>query len=100
MIGAIVHQLTRTLNGNQIKDAGFAPYYVVHIIGVYPSSASGSPWNAASMAVKGDPMADLAEDLAADGTTVQEQRGGKPLKIQDFLLYEFFHATFVKGQPA
>ena len=66
MIGAIVHQLTRNLNGNQIKDAGFAPYYVVHIIGVYPSSASGSPWNAASMAVKGDPMADLAEDLAAE----------------------------------
>ena len=66
MIGAIVHQLTRNLNGNQIKDAGFAPYYVVHIIGVYPSSASGSPWNAASMAVKGDPMADLVEDLAAE----------------------------------
>ena len=45
--------------------------------------------------------ADLsAEELAAaDGTTVQEQRSGKPLKIQDFLLYEFFHATFVKGQP-
>ena len=69
MIGAIVHQLTRNLNGNQIKDAGFAPYYVVHIIGVYPSSASGSPWNAASMAVKGDPMADLAEDLAAEAAS-------------------------------
>lgn len=37
--------------------------------------------------------------LACGGTTVQEQRGGKPLKIQDFLLYEFFHATFLKGQP-
>lgn len=69
MIGAIVHQLTRNLNGNQIKDAGFAPYYVVHIIGVYPSSASGSPWNAASMAVKGDPMADLAEDLTAEAAS-------------------------------
>ena len=99
MIGAIVHQLTRNLNDSQIKDAGFAPYFVDHTAGVYPTAASGSPWNAASMAVKGDPMADLVEDLAADGTTVQAQRGRKPLKIQDILLYEFFHATFVKGQP-
>lgn len=66
MIGAIVHQLTRNLNDNQIKDAGFAPYFVDHTVGVYPTAASGSPWNAASMAVKGDPMADLVEDLAAE----------------------------------
>ena len=66
MIGAIVHQLTRNLNEKQIKDAGFAPYFVDHTVGVYPTAASGSPWNAASMAVKGDPMADLVEDLAAE----------------------------------
>lgn len=66
MIGAIVHQLTRNLNDSQIKDAGFSPYFVDHTAGVYPTSASGSPWNAASMAVKGDPMADLVEDLAAE----------------------------------
>ena len=66
MIGAIVHQLTRNLNDNQIKDAGFAPYFVDHSVGVYPTAASGSPWYAASMAVKGDPMADLVEDLAAE----------------------------------
>ena len=66
MIGAIVHQLTRNLNDNQIKDAGFAPYFVDHTVGVYPTAASGSPWNAASMAVKGDPMADLVENLAAE----------------------------------
>lgn len=66
MIGTIVHQLTRNLNDNQIKDAGFAPYFVDHTVGVYPTAASGSPWNAASMAVKGDPMADLVEDLAAE----------------------------------
>ena len=66
MIGAIVHQLTRSLNESQIKDAGFAPYFVDHTVGVYPTAASGSPWNAASMAVKGDPMADLVENLAAE----------------------------------
>ena len=66
MIGAIVHQLTRNLNDEQIKEAGFAPYFVAHTAGVYPTAASGSPWNAASMALKGDPMADLVEDLAAE----------------------------------
>ena len=75
MIGAIVHQLTRNLKDSQMKDSAFAPYFVDHTAGVYPTAASGSPWNAASMAVKGDPMADLVEDMAADGTTVQEQRG-------------------------
>ena len=66
MIGAIVHQLTRNLNDSQIKDAGFAPYFVDHTAGVYTTAASGNPWNAACMAVKGDPMADLVEDLAAE----------------------------------
>lgn len=54
------------MNDEQIKEAGFAPYFVDHTAGVYPTAASGSPWNAASMAVKGDPMADLVEDLAAE----------------------------------
>lgn len=66
MIGAIVHQLTRNLKDNQYKDPAFAPYFVDHTTGVYPAAAAGFPWNAASMAVKGDPIADLTEDLAAE----------------------------------
>ena len=66
MIGAIVHQLTRNLKDSQIKDSAFAPYFVDHTTSVYPTAASGFPWNAASMQVKGDPMADLTEDLAAE----------------------------------
>lgn len=75
MVGAIVHQLTRKLTDSQIENSNFAPYFVDHSAGVYPTAASGFPWSAASMAVKGDPITDLTEDLAADGTTVQEQRG-------------------------
>ena len=67
MVGALVHQLTRNLKDTQIESSGFAPYFVDHTAGVYPTAASGFPWNAASMAVKGDPIADLTEDLAADG---------------------------------
>ena len=66
MVGAIVHQLTRKLSDAQIQDSAFAPYFVDHTAGVYPTAASGFPWTAASMAVKGDPIADLAEDLAAE----------------------------------
>ena len=66
MIGAIVHQLTRNLSEKDIKTAGFDAYFVDHTTGVYPTAASGFPWNAASMAVKGDVIADLTEDLAAE----------------------------------
>ena len=66
MVGAIVHQLTRKLSDDQIRDPAFAPYFVDHTAGVYPTAASGFPWTAASMAVKGDPIADLTEDLAAE----------------------------------
>ena len=66
MIGAIVHQLTRSLSDSQIADSAFAPYFVDHTAGVYPTAASGFPWSAASMQVKGDAIADLTEDLAAE----------------------------------
>ena len=66
MVGAIVHQLTRNLTEAQQKTAGFDQYFVDHTAGVYPTAASGAPFNAASIGVKGDPMADLTEDLAAE----------------------------------
>lgn len=66
MIGAIVHQLTRKLSDEQIKTAGFDTYFVDRTTGVYPTAASGFPYSAASMAVKGDVIADLTEDLAAE----------------------------------
>lgn len=66
MVGALVHQLTRKLSDKQIQDSAFAPYFVDHTAGVYPTAASGFPWSAGSMQVKGDPIADLTEDLAAE----------------------------------
>lgn len=66
MVGAIVHQLTRNLKDSQIQDSPFAQYFVDHTTGVYPTFASGTPWTAATMQVKGDPIADLTEDLAAE----------------------------------
>ena len=66
MIGSIVHQLTRNLTDQQIEDSAFAPYFVDHTTGVYPQAAAGVPYTAASMQVKGDPITDLSEDMAAE----------------------------------
>ena len=66
MVGAIVHQLTRNVTPAEAKKAGFEDYYTDHKLGVYPQSASGTPFTAAVLAVKDDPSADLNEDLAAE----------------------------------
>ncbi len=66
MIGAIVYQLTRNLTIDQIKEAGFDAYFTDHTTGVYPVSAAGVPFSANCFAVKGDPITDLHEDLAAE----------------------------------
>ena len=84
-----MHQLTRNLNDSQIKDPAFAPYFVDHTVGVYPNAASGAVYNTGMMAVKGDPMADLAEDLAADGTASQRQLLKKSLYSNVFRVCAF-----------
>ena len=66
MISAIVHQLTRNLTPEQIKQSGFSSYFVDHTTGIYPVDANGVPFTAATFQSTGDPIADLNEDLAAE----------------------------------
>ena len=66
MVGTILHQLTREMTEEEIKKSGIDIYFVDHTAGVYPTAASGFPWSAASIGVKGDAIADLNEDLAAE----------------------------------
>lgn len=66
MIGAIVYQLTRNLSIEEIKKSGYENYFVDHTTGIYPTSASGTPWSAVGMQSKGDVLADLHENLAAE----------------------------------
>ncbi len=66
MVGTILYQLTKNMSEKQITDGGFDKYFVDHTAGVYTAAASGFPYNAASYAVKGDMLADLHEDLAAE----------------------------------
>ncbi len=70
IVGAIVHQLTRNLSPEEIEKYGFADYYVDHTLGIWPQAAAGFPWVAAAIQSKGDPITDLHEDMAADGTII------------------------------
>ena len=66
MVAAILHQLTRNLSEEEIKNSPFAAYFVDHTVGVYPVAASGVPFDMKYVGVKGDVIADLHEDLAAE----------------------------------
>ncbi len=66
IVGTIVHQLTRSLTESEVAKSPFANYFVDHTTGVYPVSAAGVPWTAAYIGVKGDVIADLTEDMAAE----------------------------------
>ena len=66
MVGTIVHQLTDGASLEELEKAGLGAYYTDHGVDVYPQSASGMPFSASVLACKGDPIANLQEDLAAD----------------------------------
>ena len=66
MVSAMIHQLTKNMTIEQIKDAGFESYFVDHTAGVYPQAAAGFPFDALSFASKGDAITDLMEDMAAE----------------------------------
>ena len=88
MIGSILYQLTRNLSAEEIERSPMAQYFTDHTTGVYPASAAGVPADMKYIGVKGDVLADLNEDLAADAAIPQEQplskKRRKTLKYKDF----------------
>ena len=66
MIGSIVSQLTDGEGARSFDRYGRGDYYVDHANAVYPQSAGGFPWTAAGIQSKGDPIADLHENMAAE----------------------------------
>lgn len=75
MISTILYQLTRNLKQDEIADSPLSTYFVDHTAGIYPVAASGVPFDMKYVGVKGDPIADLNEDLAADAAITQRQHG-------------------------
>ena len=66
MVAAILYQLTRNVSEEEIADSPFAPYFVDHTTGIYPVAAAGVPFDMKYVGIKGDVIADLNEDLAAE----------------------------------
>lgn len=69
-----MHQLTKGATIEEIKAAGLGAYYTDHGVDVYPQSAAGNPFTASYIAAKGDPIANLQEDLAAEQKVMGEQQ--------------------------
>ena len=66
IICAMVYQLTKNLTPEEAKTAGFDAYYIDHTAGLWPQAAAGVPFTSLEFQSKGDAMADLYEDLAAE----------------------------------
>ena len=101
IVGAILYQLTRNLPTSEIENSPMLQYFVDHTTGVYPASSAGIPTDMKYIGVKGDVLADLNEDLAADAAIMQEQPASKkrrkPLKCKDF---SHFDKTLKNRHPA
>jgi spore coat protein JC len=66
MVGTMVYQLTKGVPAKVLEKEGLGAYYADHDHAVYPMSAAGNPFTAAYIQSKGDPIADLHENLAAE----------------------------------
>lgn len=75
MLGTMIYQSIRGASIEELESSGLIGYYTLHNHGVFPCDPNGVPFTTSYIACTGDPITDITEDLAADGTTVQEQRG-------------------------
>ena len=66
MVATILYQLTQGLTEAEIENSPFATYFIDHTTGIYPCASAGFPNNMTAIAVKGDIITDLNENLAAE----------------------------------
>ncbi|SDX02891.1 manganese catalase family protein [Paenibacillus urinalis] len=66
MIATMVYKLTKDATPEQMKAAGLGDHFVNHDHALFYQNASGVPWTATYIQAKGDPIADLYEDIAAE----------------------------------
>lgn len=66
IVGSLVRQLAKNATDKEIEESPFGAYFINHGRGVFPADSTGVPFNAASIAVSGDPITDLTENLAAE----------------------------------
>ncbi|ALS17319.1 manganese catalase family protein [Clostridium butyricum] len=66
MIATMFHQLIENASIEEIEKAGLGGHYADHSKAVFYTDATGNPWTATYIQAKGDPVADLHEDMAAE----------------------------------
>ncbi len=66
IVAALVYQLVKDAPLRQIIEAGLDGYFSDHDRAVFWVNSEGVPWTAAYIQSKGDPIADLHEDMAAE----------------------------------
>jgi spore coat protein JC len=66
MIATMVYKLTKDATPEQLKASGLGEHYADHDKALYYHNAAGVPWTATYIQAKGDPIADLYEDIAAE----------------------------------
>ena len=66
MIATMVYKLTKDATVEQLEEAGLGAHYANHDRALFNNNAAGVPWTATYIAAKGDPIADLYEDIAAE----------------------------------
>lgn len=66
MIATMIYKLTKDATPEQLKEAGLGAHFAAHDSALFYSNAAGVPWTASYIQAKGDPIADLYEDIAAE----------------------------------
>lgn len=66
MIATMVYKLTKDASPEEMKAAGLGDHYADHDRALFYHNAAGNPFTATYIQAKGDPIADLYEDIAAE----------------------------------
>jgi spore coat protein JC len=66
MIATMIYKLTKDATAEQMQEAGLGAHYANHDKALFYHNAAGAPWTATYIQAKGDPIADLYEDIAAE----------------------------------
>ncbi|AYC30131.1 manganese catalase family protein [Paenisporosarcina cavernae] len=66
MIATMIFKLTKDATPDQLREAGLGEHFASHGHALFYTNAGGVPFSATYLQAKGDPIADLYEDIAAE----------------------------------
>ncbi|MCL6592600.1 MAG: manganese catalase family protein [Alicyclobacillus sp.] len=66
IIATMVYKLTKDATPEQLKAAGLGDHFADHSWALFYHNAAGNPFTVTYIQAKGDPIADLYEDIAAE----------------------------------